>query len=309
MAKLGSKCAIFSCLGLGDGLIIQTLANNLIKSGCSAVTFHPFLDSLQSWFPKIPIRPFPSLEELAEFDTFFIVYEKTERMLAVLDYCEAHHPESTFVLNPIATPNQDYPYWEVGKFDGNEPYLDNLVAFCRNELGISEASNENGIVVPKGVKPGSFSQRIVIHPKSSREGKNWKQSGFIKLAEHLKRDGYDPVFILTEEEKKNWSTEAPSFNSLDEVARFVAESGWMIGNDSGIGHLASCLGLPTLTICRSTLATNFWRPSWTSGRVISPPKWIPNLKGTRWRDRKWKHFIPEKKVYNEFNRLVAASRT
>ena len=74
----------------------------------------------------------------------------------------------------------------------------------------------------------------------------------------------------------------------------------MIGNDSGVGHLASCLGIPTLTICRSQMAANFWRPGWSKGAVITPPAWVPNLKGLRLRDQHWQKFISVKKVYKTF---------
>jgi ADP-heptose:LPS heptosyltransferase len=78
----------------------------------------------------------------------------------------------------------------------------------------------------------------------------------------------------------------------------------MIGNDSGIGHLASCLNLPTLIICRSKIAAPFWRPGWTSGEVILPPAWIPNLKGLRFRDKYWQKSITVPKVLKSFNLLA-----
>ena len=110
------KSAIFSCLGLGDGLIASVLANNLQLNGSTVTLFHPFLKQLQSWFPSIEISPFPPVEQLSRFDAFFFFYEKTEQMQKILQHCETHYPLQTKVLNPIATLNQDYPYWEMGKF-------------------------------------------------------------------------------------------------------------------------------------------------------------------------------------------------
>ena len=97
--------------------------------------------------------------------------------------------------------------------------------------------------------------------------------------------------------------EAPLFANLSELAVFVCESGYMVGNDSGIGHLASNFGLPTLTICRSYQNALFWRPAWTIGEVITPSPWIPNLKGLRWRDRHWKKWISVNKALKGFHRL------
>ena len=115
-----SKCAVLSCLGLGDGLISLILSHNLRLHGYQVTTYHPFLDQLAAWFPHLPIQPFPPLEELAktlaECSRIFIFYEKSPWMQAIIAHCLEHYPANTLILNPIATPNRDYAYWENGKF-------------------------------------------------------------------------------------------------------------------------------------------------------------------------------------------------
>src|SRR5580692_10458058 len=96
------KYAVFSCKGLGDGLISLVLSNNLHVNGANVTTFHPFLQKMQCWFPHLSIRPFPSIEELVHFDIFFFIYEKSPWMLPLIAHCEKQYPEQTFVLNPIA---------------------------------------------------------------------------------------------------------------------------------------------------------------------------------------------------------------
>jgi heptosyltransferase III len=98
--------------------------------------------------------------------------------------------------------------------------------------------------------------------------------------------------------------DVPLFSGQSEMTAFICESGYMIGNDSGIGHLASCLGLPTVTICRSEQNGRFWRPSWAPGKLITPYKWIPNLKGLRWRDQHWKTWISVRRVLDNFLSLA-----
>jgi ADP-heptose:LPS heptosyltransferase len=130
---------------------------------------------------------------------------------------------------------------------------------------------------------------------------------FIALSEHLKTQGFEPVFILAEGEKAGWPLErieVPHFQGLADLCAYICESGYMIGNDSGIGHLASCLKLSTVTICRSLLAANFWRPAWSLGEVVTPSSWIPNVKGLRWRDAHWKRLVGVPKVLKTFNHLV-----
>ena len=211
--------AIFSCMGLGDGLITMVLANNLVAAGAAVTLFHPFLASLQRWFPKVKITPFPSIENtgeiLASFDFFFILFEKSAWMKNVMSECIKNYKSKTYIINPIATTNTDYPYWETAKFTGDLTFVQNLENFCRDILHLPSAAKDNGIVVPKEFRKHSYSKRVVIHPTSSREGKNWPKEKYLSLVKLLESQGYEPVFILTKEEKKLWQDEkSPDFTSL-----------------------------------------------------------------------------------------------
>ncbi len=296
------RCAVFSCLGLGDGLIALVLSNNLRRNGAEVTTFHPFLEGMQEWFPGLPLRRFPPVSELASFDTFFLFYEKTAWMQEVLEMCQKQWPEKTFVLNPIPTENRDYPYWEVGQFDGRLPLVDNLVTFCERRLQLRDVVKANGICAPKEIE--RVPRRVVVHPAGSRVSKDWPQEKYLALADLLQKEGYEPLFVLHEKERKAWDTsriQAPVFAHLSAVAEAVCSAETMIGNDSGIGHLASCLGVPTLTICRRERYARFSRPAWTEGRVVTPYGWIPNIKGMRLRDRQWKRWISVRRVLKAFH--------
>ena len=98
--------------------------------------------------------------------------------------------------------------------------------------------------------------------------------------------------------------EVHAFPSLDFLARYVYESGYLIGNDSGLGHLASALGIPTLIFCRRKTWANMWAPSFHRGVVVTPSSWIPNIRGFRLRDRHWKKFISVRMARRAFERLV-----
>jgi heptosyltransferase-3 len=300
-------CAVFSCKGLGDGLIASVLANNLQVNGAVVTLFHPFLQELQRWFPHLEIRSFPSVEELVEFDAFFFIYEKSDWMQPLLAHCEKHYSGQTVVLNPIATRNTDYPYWVSSKFVGNRTFVDNILSFCRETLCLKLLTKSNGIRIPEGSMSCRQCKRVILHPTSSRPGKDWPQEKFIALAQELRKHGYEPVFVLNEEERRQWDASkisAPVFDNLEELTAFISESGYMIGNDSGIGHLASCLGLPTVTVCRSHKISQFWRPAWARGKVIAPYAWIPNLKIFRLRDQHWKKWVGVKRVLKGFLRLA-----
>ena len=305
------RCAIFSCKGLGDGLIILTLSHNLQINGYETVTFHPFLGQMQSWLPHLPIQPFPQEDELQGFDRFFIVYEKSPWMQKVLDFCLARYKEKTCVINPIATRNQDYPFWEQARFDGAFSFVDNLLRFSKEIVHLKDVIKGNGIVPPSGVALHKYARRVVIHPTSSREGKNWSKDKYVQLVSLLQNKGFDPVFLLTEEESQAWEdTDVVKAvcQDLGEMAALVAESSYMIGNDSGIGHLASCLNIPTVTICRNKMTARFWRPSWAEGRVCCPPSWIPNMKMLRLRDKYWQKWIAPSTVLRGFLEIATKQR-
>lgn len=307
--RFNVRALVLSCLGLGDGLISLVLSHNLKNQGHEVLTLHPFLKALQSWFPDLPIEP-PSclqLGDLGSFDKIFLFHEKTPRMLEIQEYCLKNHPDKIVILNPIASTRTDYPFWENGKFDGSKTFVDNLVDYCSRELGLKNVTKNNGIRIPEHVQLKKYPKRIVIHPTSSQEKKNWPWEKFMGLARKLEMQGWDPQFLLTKEEKDKYpSCSCPEMRNLEEMAAFVAESGAMIGNDSGIGHLASCLGLPTVTICRKAQTAYFWRPAWGKSSVVAPPPWLFNLKWMRWRDRHWKKFISETEVLNSFCDLLIA---
>ena len=105
---------------------------------------------------------------------------------------------------------------------------------------------------------------------------------------------------------KQWNTyvgnkfQLPNFPTLDDLASFIYESGFLIGNDSGTGHLASALEIPTLTIIQTTSKKGFrWRPGWTNGIVIKPFFKL-KLKNKTY----WQCFISTKKVLKAFNKFV-----
>jgi hypothetical protein len=306
------RCAVFSCLGLGDGLITLVLSNNLHLNGASVTTFHPFLSSLQPWFPHLPLSTFPDEIEttLEKFDQIFLFFERLPRMQAILKICLEKYRHKTTILNPIATANRDYPYWEEGKFNGEKTLVENLYTFCKETLKFAVATKSNGMTPPEGTQLNPDPRRILLHPTSSREGKNWGQKRFLTLYDKLERRGVTPILLLTKDEQRGWDLEgkrAPLFNSLSELAGYVYGSGLLIGNDSGLGHLASCLGTPTLTLCRSAQNAKFWRPAWAQGAVLTPNPWIPNLKGLRLRDKYWQKWISVRKVLTQFSQLSKLS--
>ena len=80
------------------------------------------------------------------------------------------------------------------------------------------------------------------------------------------------------------------------------ESGWFIGNDSGIGHLASSLHIPTLSLFMRRGIAHTWRPDWGAGQVLIGSTYLPTgfLK-----ERYWKYMLSVRQVSRAFDQMRA----
>ena len=115
---------------------------------------------------------------------------------------------------------------------------------------------------------------------------------------------------MSPQERHEWESEKEleilHTPCLKTLATYLYESGFFIGNDSGLGHLASNLKIPTLTIAGNAKQIKLWRPDWSLGQVVTPLFLLPNFKGLHLslRDNFWQHFIPIRRTIKAFQKLV-----
>jgi ADP-heptose:LPS heptosyltransferase len=117
---------------------------------------------------------------------------------------------------------------------------------------------------------------VVIHPGAGKPEKCWPVERFLALAERLKKSGREVRVLLGEAELEKW----PSA-SLEKIARVadvrkpatyldlldeIAQASHFVGNDSGPGHLAGMLGVPTVSLFGT--ASPRWRPIGPAVKVI-----------------------------------------
>lgn len=309
------RAGVFSHNGLGDGVNILLLSNNLHLNGWKVETYQNMMGSMQNWFPHLEIKPYPSLEELpkilSSLDWFFVVHNDTDEFVKkLIQEGKRRCPDRLKVLYLFSSKNIVHePYYTDCETDPSRSITDNLRLFCERILHLPKITRNNGFIPPAGLTSRKFPKRVVIHPTSARETKNWPKEKFLALATHLKSEGYEPVLIPgTREGWEGLGWEISLFGTLDALARFLYESGFLIGNDSGLGHLASALGVPTLTLCRRKTWANMWAPSFHKGVVLTPSPWIPNIRGFRLRDRHWKKFISVSMAKRAFEQLVQIAK-
>lgn len=312
------KAAFFCHNGLGDGVNGLVLSHNLAFQGWQIDTYQNTMGSMQNWFPHLPIFSYPSLETLpsilSKYDWIFVVQNDTDPFVKTLiSEGKRLFPERLKVLYLYPSPNIiNEPYYLDCLTNPKVSFVENMGILCTQILKFPSFIRSNGLVPPEGLVQGKFSRRVVIHPTSARVTRNWPKDRFVNLGLELKKEGYEVVFIPGDRDWADWKDVLPlglhlsNFSSLDELACFIYESKYLIGNDSGLGHLASSLGVPTLTLCRRKAWANFWAPSFSKGVVVTPSSWIPNIRGLRLRDKYWRKLISVGKVKRGFKTLCAA---
>lgn len=289
-----SRVALVLSPAIGDSLLMMTIARNLQQDGVSVTVFGRQIQSLCDWFPGIETHDDLPGDDLATalggFDTVIQMHRSKP-----FDGLERCHPRVLFLDH-------------VCRARSHESMADRLARFCRDELGLTSAHKSNGMTAPAGLQHRKHPLRVAIHPTASTADKCWLPERFIRLAIKLRELGYSPEFVVAPQERADWihierlGLTLPDLGSLDNVASWVFESGWFIGNDSGIGHLASSLHIPTLSLFMRRGIARTWRPDWGAGQVLIGSTFLPTgfLK-----ERYWKYMLSVGQVSRAFEQMRA----
>ena len=263
---------------LGDSLNLLVIAHNLVRAGWRVEIFGDHAWSLARWFPHLSMNPALSEEEARDRLESFDVVVQMHRDRPFKDLRAWH---SGFV------DLHDIEYADDGRC-----MADRFAAFAVTHFGLQTVETSNGIRAPREFQQRRYAQRVAVHPEASTADKRWLANRFIGLSRRLSGEGFAPEFVVAESERSHWLKHADvapplrSFRNAAYLAAWLYESGWFIGNDSGLGHLASALGIPTLTVFRRRRVAQRWRPGFQRGEIVLPPWWVPTagLKEKWWRE-------------------------
>ncbi len=286
---------------LGDTLLALVLAHNLIENGYKVTFFSTILDELKPLFPKITVD--------ASLPRWSAQKEKETPHPTLSPFSLILFPASSHFL-VHKDPSQEKKIWDRSPrlFYERISLPSVFQNVCHTMLGLKKTFRTNGIKPPKGATAQKFKRRVIIHPTSSDPRKNWQKKKFFKLAAHLKKRGFEPYFTLAPYERAEWKDSpfplVPEGTLLD-LAHFIYESSYFIGNDSGVGHLASNLGVPTLTFCPRKTQGKRWGPSWSRSQMLYP--WL-HLPGPRLKLHFWKHFVSVKKAIKGFDKILLKNK-
>ena len=214
------KALVYSSLGLGDGLLFLVISKNLSSNGYLVDTYHPFLSEMNNWIDYTTIKPYPKHSKdpdfLKGYDLIIINSDYELLNKEVLKYFKKNFTNITFELHPSTCKGKIPPIGDL-KFDFRKTVVENLHFFCKNILKLQNVESSNSIKPLINLTYRKHPKRIAIHPSSKDSGKNWPKEKYQKLYYKLKKMGYDPYFILTHYEEKQFkdiNVEKPKFNNL-----------------------------------------------------------------------------------------------
>lgn len=327
---------LVSFSSLGDGLIYLMMSQNLQDNGLDVTCYGDVAYQLRSWVPHLKIKPYPKYDELdKELSAYDIVLMSPPQFIRdSLTPSILNEMRKKWILICQKVPvtwsfsGSEELKKKLGlhmyrklehfiessgsiRYRGfvNESVVDIVLCYMKERWKLTKLKKTVALSPPALLKPRRFPHRIVISPDSAGpEEKNWSPELFFRVCHRLQKKGYEVVLVVSPQNFERWSKlnegryEMPLFNNLADLAAFVYESGGLIANDSGNGHLASFLGVPVLTIYKKRNQLFHWRPDWGAAKVVTPFLTL-NL----FKCRLWKPFVRPFFVVSGIERLLKES--
>ena len=136
-------------------------------------------------------------------------------------------------------------------------------------------------------------RKAIIFPTTPNPRKNYWPLGFRAIAKQLLTSGWEVTFVSSPNEQPQLETQyagyaVKTFPDLNALIAYMDDAGIIVSNDSGGGHLASMLGLPTVTITRKPQGFT-WRPGFNRANAVLSPPLTFKIFGS---GHIWRPFIP-----------------
>ena len=270
---------------LGDGLIAMIIAANLARAGFRVRVWHQQLATLNGWFPNFQVLP---RDQASGFSSELGIHQRSDTLEG--------GPKTTRV-HVIGD--------SIPRTRGHRAEL--YRHWIQDALGLEQATLDLDSRPPLGVEPGKHPNRIVLHPMSANLRRSWPAKRYLELGEALTRRGWTVTFVMHSSDEQQWLDQSAArfphraFLNLADLASFFAESRLFVGNDSGPGHLASAMGIPTVTIAARESQARRWRPCWSPSALVVPTFFLP---GARLQFATWHLFSPVRNAVDVVERLI-----
>lgn len=324
-SRATAKLGLVAFDSLGDGLLYLMIAENLRLNGYDVTSYGNIAYQMRHWLPDMKIKPYPDPQqfeaELEQYDLvivsppqFFrnrmdeqLTRKAREKWLLICQKCPPtwsfDHTErlsrtldrETFAqIEGLANCSGSIRYRQFT----DESAVEMTLQYMLEKMHLPHVRKNVPLSPPRDLVHRRCPRRIIISPDSAGpENKNWTSRSFIRLAHELQARGYSPEIVVAPKHHASWvdmkgnAFPTPCFQDIDHLSSHLYESGAVIANDSGNGHLASFLGVPVVTIYRKRNPLFHWRPDWGPGIVVCPRLTIPWVNGAI-----WKPFVPMSQV-------------
>ncbi len=279
---------------IGDSLVSMVVVENLRRAGRSVTVWGDHLHAIRRWFPEADIRSIPepaARSEAWQAHDLLLHF----RPLDVREGTRSFH-DGVVVLD-------DLP-------EHRGPLVDMVTLHqdvSGSLFGVDDARRDTGLRTPADLEGTPDPRRIVIHPTASDPRRQWHPDRFVAVARQLRDRGWRPEFTThpSEVDATAWVEAAgfPRFatGDLDALAARLSGSAAFFGSDSGVAHLASCVGLPFVTLYVRRKVAIRWKPGWSEGEAIRPV-WPLILKPLK--ERFWASAIPVGIVMSALDRVL-----
>lgn len=198
-----------------------------------------------------------------------------------------HDPEKTFETNLHRATNAQWiscPHRPETSPSLPNPHAADFLLQSLAHLGIHPPAELPSLKLPDA---DSLTPTLALHPGSGSSDKNWPESHWGTLLDHLATETDVPLLLLGGEAEyetlPRLANRIPAhrrhvlFNKpLPDVARALAGCTAFLGHDSGPTHLAAALGLSTFALWGST-PLETWRPLGPSVQILHPPEDLATL--------------------------------
>ncbi|MGQ4615937.1 glycosyltransferase family 9 protein [Nocardia sp. R7R-8] len=131
--------------------------------------------------------------------------------------------------------------------------------WCRLlEYGRIDA-DPTALLLPAPLRPAPETHAVVIHPGAAFPARRWPSERFARVARALAADGHRVVITGSREEVRLANTVAEKAGlppaavyagrtDLTELAGLVADAALVVCGDTGVGHLATAFGTPSVVL-------------------------------------------------------------
>ena len=183
--------------------------------------------------------------------------------------------------------------------------MDITLAYLRERMHLKQLTRQVALMSPTGLEHRRYRRRIVVSPDSAlATRKDWPPQDPAPVSRTARTrpracDRIAPANHTRWVHMPGNNFDTPVFQGIDALAAFIYESGALIANDSGNGHLASFLGVPVVTIYRKRNPKFHWRPDWGPTRVVCPRLTLPWFG-----ERIWKPFVGVSAVLAALDDLI-----